>query len=119
MEKNILPIQNKFYESLKQKELMYKEILEKTSEEENNDSIEFNYPFFIFHEIQNREKEKKRKNESKKEILETINLLNQKEEEDEESEAEYNYKANNNRYHKTSSIQLIKTNKNYDIIYEY
>ena len=118
MKKNILPIQNKFYESLKQKEQMYKEISEKTTNEEN-DNIEFNYPFYIFQEIKKSEKEKERKNEKEKEAHEPINLTNQKEEEEEESEVEYNYRTNTDRYHKNSPIQLIKTNEKYNIVYEY
>ena len=117
MKKNLLSIQNKFYESLKQKELMYKEMLEKANKEEENDNIEFNYPFYIFQEIKKKEKEKERKNE--REIKEADNLSKQKEEEEEESEAEYNCRTNNDKYYKNASKQLIKTNENYNIIYEY
>ena len=58
---NIMLIQNKFYESLKQKEIMYKQLEEdnKMNKEENNINLEFNYPYYIYQEIKKKEKEEK------------------------------------------------------------
>ena len=101
---NIMLIQNKFYESLKQKELMYREIEEnnKINNEENNINFEFNYPYYIFQEIKKKEKEEKKMTFG-----------------DHEEEQNDN-KIDNNNYEKVNkNIQLIKTNAKYNILYEY
>ena len=102
--KDISIIQNKFYESLKEKEQMYKILEEENKDEEN---IEFNYPYYIYQDIKNKEnKEKKGKK-----------IIPQEQEDDEEF---YNIKKEKKANEKGSkNIQLIKTNIKYNILYEY
>lgn len=95
---SISQIQEKFYESLKEKEKMYKELEEqnKKDKEEENINVEFNYPYYIYQEIKKKENEKKNIQEEKEE-----NELNEK------------------KGTKNKKIQLIKTNMKYNILYEY
>ena len=105
---NIMMIQNKFYESLKKKELMYKELeaKNKNNKEENNINLEFNYPYYIFQEIKKKEKEERK------------SFPQQNQEEGEKSESNNKKdKKTNDKYNK--NIQLIKTNVKYNILYEY
>ena len=91
-------IQEKFYESLKEKEKIYKELEEqnKNNIEEENINVEFNYPYYIYQELKNKENEKKDIKEEKEEtdLTEKKGIKNKK-------------------------IQLIKTNMKYNILYEY
>ena len=103
---NIIIIQNKFYESLKQKEIMYKELEEKNKKDlnENDENIEFNYPYYIYQEIKKKEKEDKK-------------FLSE-ENGNESSHSKYNKKERrNDKTHK--NIQLLKSNIEYNILYEY
>ena len=91
-------IQEKFYESLKEKEKIYKELEEqnKNNIEEESINVEFNYPYYIYQELKNKENEKKDIKEEKEEtdLTEKKGIKNKK-------------------------IQLIKTNMKYNILYEY
>ena len=104
---NIMIIQNKFYESLKQKEIMYKELDEKNknNKEENNINLEFNYPYYIYQEMKKKEKEDKKLSPQ------------QNEEEEEKIENNKKEKRGSDKYNK--NIQLVKTNIKYNILYEY
>ena len=104
---NIMIIQNKFYESLKQKEIMCKELDEKNknNKEENNINLEFNYPYYIYQEIKKKEKEDKKLSPQ------------QNEEEEEKIENNKKEKRVSDKYNK--NIQLVKTNIKYNILYEY
>ena len=108
---NINQLQNKFYESFKEKELMYKEIEEKNknNEEDKTINLEFNYPYYIYQEIKKKEKQEKK-------------LFPQPIQEDEDEEEEYNYinkkdKKNIDKYNR--NINLVKSNVKYNILYEY
>jgi hypothetical protein len=91
-------IQEKFYESLREKEKIYKELEEqnKNNIEEESINVEFNYPYYIYQELKNKENDKK-------------NIQEEKE------ESEINEKKGS----KNKKIQLIKTNMKYNILYEY
>ena len=91
-------IQEKFYESLREKEKIYKELEEqnKNNKEEESINVEFNYPYYIYQELKNKENDKK-------------NIPEEKE------ESEINEKKGS----KNKKIQLFKTNMKYNIIYEY
>ena len=104
---NIMIIQNKFYESLKQKEIMYKELDEKNknNKEENNINLEFNYPYYIYQEIKKKEKEDKKL------------FPQQNQEEEEKIENNKKEKRGGDKYNK--NIQLVKSNIKYNILYEY
>ena len=90
-------IQEKFYESLKEKEKIYKELEEqnKNNKEEENINVEFNYPYYIYQEMK-KESDKKNTQEEKE-----IDELSEK------------------KGIKNKKIQLIKTNMKYNILYEY
>ncbi len=94
---NIMQIQEKFYESLKEKEKIYKELEEKNknNNEEENIDLEFNYPYYIYQEMK-KESDKKNTQEEKE-----IDELSEK------------------KGIKNKNIQLIKTNVKYNILYEY
>ena len=104
---NIMIIQNKFYESLKQKEIMYKELDEKNknNKEESNINLEFNYPYYIYQEIKKKEKEDKKL------------FPQQNQEEEEKIENNKKEKRGGDKYNK--NIQLVKSNIKYNILYEY
>ena len=95
---SIAQIQEKFYESLKEKEKIYKELEEqnKNNKEEENINVEFNYPYYIYQELKNKENEKKdiREEKDESDMTEKKGIKNKK-------------------------IQLIKTNMKYNILYEY
>jgi hypothetical protein len=93
---NIMLIQNKFYEALKQKEIMYKKLDEINKNNKEDINLEFNYPYYIYQEI------KKNENQNK-------NYQEEKEETD----------TNEKKGSKNKKIQLIKTNMKYNILYEY
>ena len=94
---NLAQIQEKFYENLKEKERMYKELEEENkNKEEENINVEFNYPYYIYQELKKKENDKKNFQEDIEEVE-----LNEK-------------KGNKNK-----KIQLIKTNMKYNILYEY
>ena len=94
---NLAQIQEKFYENLKEKEKMYKELEEQNKDkEEENINVEFNYPYYIYQELKKKENDKKNFQEDIEEVE-----LNEK-------------KGNKNK-----KIQLIKTNMKYNILYEY
>ena len=105
---NIMSIQNKFYESLKQKEKMYKKLDEKKKNniEENNINTEFRYPYYIYQEIKKKEKQEQKSS-----------ISQQYQEEVEQNNINKKNKTNGEKYNK--NIQLIKTNVDYNIIYEY
>ena len=91
-------IQEKFYEALKEKEKIYKELEEqsKNNKEEESVNVEFNYPYYIYQELRNKDNDKKYYQEEK-----------------EDSE------INEKKGTKSKKIQLIKTNMKYNILYEY
>ena len=101
---NIMSIQNKFYESLKQKEIMYKELEEKNKmNKEENINLEFNYPYYIYQEIKKKEKEEKK-------------LFTHGNHEDDQDEISKDKKTSEKH---NKNIQLIKSNIKYNILYEY
>ena len=95
---NIMKIQEKFYESLKEKEKIYKELEEQNKNEKNEENInvEFNYPYYIYQELGMKENEKK-------------NSIDEKEDNEQ----------NEKKGSKNKKIQLVKTNVKYNILYEY
>ena len=94
---NLAQIQEKFYENLKEKEKMYKELEEQNKDkEEENINVEFNYPYYIYQELKKMENEKKKFQEEIEEV-------------------EFNEKKGS----KNKKIQLIKSNMKYNILYEY
>jgi len=95
---NISQIQEKFYENLKFKEQMYKELEEQNKNEKNEENInvEFNYPYYIYQELGMKENEKK-------------NSIDEKEDNEQ----------NEKKRSKNKKIQLVKTNVKYNILYEY
>ena len=95
---NIAQIQEKFYENLKFKEQMYKELEEQNKNEKNEENInvEFNYPYYIYQELGMKENEKK-------------NSIDEKEDNEQ----------NEKKGSKNKKIQLVKTNVKYNILYEY
>ena len=94
---NLAQIQEKFYENLKEKEKMYKELEEQNkNKEEENINVEFNYPYYIYQELKNKENDKSNY-------------------QDDIEEVELNEKKGS----KNKKIQLIKTNMKYNILYEY
>ena len=95
---SLAQIQEKFYESLKEKEKIYKEIEEqnKNNKDEESINLEFNYPYYIYQELRNKDNDKKYYQEEK-----------------EDSE------INEKKGAKNKKIQLIKTNMKYNILYEY
>ena len=95
---SLAQIQEKFYESLKEKEKIYKEIEEqnKNNKDEESINLEFNYPYYIYQELRNKDNDKKYYQEEK-----------------EDSE------INEKKGTKSKKIQLIKTNMKYNILYEY
>ena len=95
---NISQIQEKFYENLKFKEQMYKELEEQNKNEKNEENInvEFNYPYYIYQELGMKENEKK-------------NSIDEKEDNEQ----------NEKKGTKNKKIQLVKTNVKYNILYEY
>ena len=94
---NLAQIQEKFYENLKEKEKMYKELEEQNkNKEEENINVEFNYPYYIYQELKKKENDKSNY-------------------QDDIEEVELNEKKGS----KNKKIQLIKTNMKYNILYEY
>jgi len=95
---SLAQIQEKFYEALKEKEKIYKELEEqsKNNKEEESVNVEFNYPYYIYQELRNKDNDKKYYQEEK-----------------EDSE------INEKKGTKSKKIQLIKTNMKYNILYEY
>jgi len=95
---SLAQIQEKFYEALKEKEKIYKELEEqsKNNKEEESVNVEFNYPYYIYQELRNKDNDKKYYQEEK-----------------EDSE------INEKKGSKSKKIQLIKTNMKYNILYEY
>ena len=94
---NLAQIQEKFYENLKEKEKIYKELEEQDkNKEEENINVEFNYPYYIYQELKKMENEKKKFQEEIEEV-------------------EFNEKKGS----KNKKIQLIKSNMKYNILYEY
>ena len=94
---NLAQIQEKFYENLKEKEKMYKELEEQNKDkEEENINVEFNYPYYIYQELKKKENDKSNY-------------------QDDIEEVELNEKKGS----KNKKIQLIKTNMKYNILYEY
>ena len=95
---SLAQIQEKFYEALKEKEKIYKELEEqsKNNKEEESVNVEFNYPYYIYQELRNKDNDK-----------------NNYQEEKEDSE------INEKKGTKSKKIQLIKTNMKYNILYEY
>ena len=95
---SLAQIQEKFYEALKEKEKIYKELEEqsKNNKEEERVNVEFNYPYYIYQELRNKDNDKKYYQEEK-----------------EDSE------INEKKGTKSKKIQLIKTNMKYNILYEY
>ena len=95
---SLAQIQEKFYEDLKEKEKIYKELEEqsKNNKEEESVNVEFNYPYYIYQELRNKDNDKKYYQEEK-----------------EDSE------INEKKGTKSKKIQLIKTNMKYNILYEY
>ncbi len=95
---SLAQIQEKFYEALKEKEIIYKELEEqsKNNKEEESVNVEFNYPYYIYQELRNKDNDKKYYQEEK-----------------EDSE------INEKKGTKSKKIQLIKTNMKYNILYEY
>ena len=94
---NLAQIQEKFYENLKEKEKMYKELEEQNkNKEEENINVEFNYPYYIYQELKKKENDKKNFQEDIEEV-----------------------ELNEKKGSKNKKIQLIKTNMKYNILYEY
>ena len=95
---SLAQIQEKFYEALKEKEKIYKELEEQNTnnKEEESVNVEFNYPYYIYQELRNKDNDKKYYQEEK-----------------EDSE------INEKKGTKSKKIQLIKTNMKYNILYEY
>ena len=95
---SLAQIQEKFYEALKEKEKIYKELEEqsKNNKEEESVNVEFNYPYYIYQELRNKDNDKKYYQEEK-----------------EDSE------INEKKGTKSKKIQLIKTNMKYNILFEY
>ena len=95
---SLAQIQEKFYEALKEKEKIYKELEDqsKNNKEEESVNVEFNYPYYIYQELRNKDNDKKYYQEEK-----------------EDSE------INEKKGTKSKKIQLIKTNMKYNILYEY
>ena len=106
---NIIQIQNKFYESLRQKEAFYKEWEEKNKnnkDEDSNINLEFNYPYFIYQEIKKKEKEDKKSFPQSQSSEDQDNIDS--------------YKKNKKSLIKANkNVHLIKTNVKYNILYEY
>ena len=94
---NLAQIQEKFYENLKEKERMYKELEEENkNKEEETINVEFNYPYYIYQELKKKENDKKNFQEDIEEV-----------------------ELNEKKGSKNKKIQLIKTNMKYNILYEY
>ena len=94
---NLAQIQEKFYENLKEKEKMYKELEEQNKDkEEENINVEFNYPYYIYQELKKKENDKSNYQEDIEEV-----------------------ELNEKKGSKNKKIQLIKTNMKYNILYEY
>ena len=94
---NLAQIQEKFYENLKEKEKMYKELEEQDkNKEEENINVEFNYPYYIYQELKKKENDKSNYQEDIEEV-----------------------ELNEKKGSKNKKIQLIKTNMKYNILYEY
>ena len=94
---NLAQIQEKFYENLKEKEKMYKELEEQNKDkEEENINVEFNYPYYIYQELKRKENDKSNYQEDIEEV-----------------------ELNEKKGSKNKKIQLIKTNMKYNILYEY
>ena len=94
---NLAQIQEKFYENLKEKEKMYKELEEQNKDkEEENINVEFNYPYYIYQELKKKENDKSNYQEDIEEV-----------------------ELNEKKGTKNKKIQLIKTNMKYNILYEY
>ena len=94
---NLAQIQEKFYENLKEKEKMYKELEEQNKDkEEENINVEFNYPYYIYQELKKKENDKGNYQEDIEEV-----------------------ELNEKKGSKNKKIQLIKTNMKYNILYEY
>ena len=94
---NLAQIQEKFYENLKEKEKMYKELEEQNKDkEEENINVEFNYPYYIYQELKKKENDKSNYQEDIEEV-----------------------ELNDKKGSKNKKIQLIKTNMKYNILYEY
>ena len=94
---NLAQIQEKFYENLKEKEKMYKELEEQNkNKEEENINVEFNYPYYIYQELKKKENDKSNYQEDIEEV-----------------------ELNEKKGSKNKKIQLIKTNMKYNILYEY
>ena len=94
---NLAQIQEKFYENLKEKEKMYKELEEQNKDkEEENINVEFNYPYYIYQELKKKENDKSNCQEDIEEV-----------------------ELNEKKGSKNKKIQLIKTNMKYNILYEY
>ena len=94
---NLAQIQEKFYENLKEKEKMYKDLEEQNKDkEEENINVEFNYPYYIYQELKKKENDKSNYQEDIEEV-----------------------ELNEKKGSKNKKIQLIKTNMKYNILYEY
>ena len=94
---NLAQIQEKFYENLKEKEKMYKELEEQNKDkEEENINVEFNYPYYIYQELKKKENDKSNYQVDIEEV-----------------------ELNEKKGSKNKKIQLIKTNMKYNILYEY
>ena len=94
---NLAQIQEKFYENLKEKEKMYKQLEEQNKDkEEENINVEFNYPYYIYQELKKKENDKSNYQEDIEEV-----------------------ELNEKKGSKNKKIQLIKTNMKYNILYEY
>ena len=94
---NLAQIQEKFYENLKEKEKMYKDLEEQNKDkEEENINVEFNYPYYIYQELKKKENDKSNYQEDIEEV-----------------------ELNDKKGSKNKKIQLIKTNMKYNILYEY
>ena len=94
---NLAQIQEKFYENLKEKEKMYKELEEQNKDkEEENINVECNYPYYIYQELKKKENDKSNYQEDIEEV-----------------------ELNEKKGSKNKKIQLIKTNMKYNILYEY
>ena len=94
---NLAQIQEKFYENLKEKEKMYKELEEQDkNKEEENINVEFNYPYYIYQELKKKENDKSNYQVDIEEV-----------------------ELNEKKGSKNKKIQLIKTNMKYNILYEY
>ena len=102
---NIMLIQNKFYEALKQKEIMYKKLDEINKNNKEDINLEFNYPYYIYQEIKKKEKDDKK-------LSPQQNLDDGETTEVYKKDKKISEKINRN-------IQLEKSNIKYNILYEY